>query len=39
MRISVTVVKASADSVEFVSAFTAYRESSTLCRVKLLRSI
>ena len=39
MRLSVTMVSASADSIDFVTAFTAYRESSTLCRVKLLKSI
>jgi len=39
MTLSVTMQSASGDSVEFVSAFTAYREASTLCRVKLLKSI
>ena len=39
MTLSVTMQSASGDSVEFFSAFTAYREASTLCRVKLLKSI
>jgi hypothetical protein len=39
MSISVTIAKVSINSVEWVSAYTAYGEASTLCRLKLLKSI
>jgi hypothetical protein len=39
MRISVTIGKLSANNPEFVSAYTSYAEASTLCRLKLLKSI
>ena len=39
MRISVTIAKVSADSPDFISAYTSYGEFSTLCRLRVLRSI
>lgn len=39
MTISVTIAKVSADSVDFISSYTSYGEFSTLCRLRVLRSI
>ena len=39
MRISVTIGQLSFDKPEFVSAYTSYGEASTMCRLKLLKSI
>jgi hypothetical protein len=39
MKLSVTIASVSADSVEFVSAYTECGDASTLCRLKLLKSI
>jgi hypothetical protein len=39
LRLSVSIAKLTTDNVEFVSSYTAYGEASTLCRLKLLKSI
>ena len=39
MRISVAIATLTTDNVAFVSSYTSYGEASTLCRLKLLKSI
>ena len=39
MRISVSITKLTSADPEFVSSYTTYGEASTLCRLKLLKSI